>query len=76
MVEDAITTGGSVMKAMEAIRQYQPDIQAVACIADRSNGKVDFGVPLKGLITLSVESWLPEECPLCKAGVPLAKPKA
>jgi len=75
-VEDAVTTGGSVFKAMEAIRPYGPEILAVACIADRSNGKVDFGVPLRGLLKVSVESWAPEECPLCRDGVPLTRPKA
>lgn len=76
MVEDAVTTGGSVFKAMEAIRPYGPEILAVACIADRSNGKVDFGVPLRGLLKVSVESWAPEECPLCRDGIPLTRPKA
>jgi orotate phosphoribosyltransferase len=76
MVEDAVTTGGSVGKAMEAIRGYEPAIVGVACIADRSGGTVNFGVPLRAVATLQVESWPPDECPLCKQGVPLVKPKA
>lgn len=76
MVEDAVTTGGSVAKAMEAIKGYLPAIVGVACIMDRSGGSVDFGAPLKALATLNVESWLPEECPLCRQGVALVKPKA
>lgn len=75
VVEDAVTTGGSVMKTIDAIRPFEPQIQAVACIADRSGGAVDFGVPLRALLTLQVESWQPDECPLCKDGVPLVKPK-
>lgn len=76
MVEDAVTTGGSVGKAMEAIRGFEPEIVGVACIADRSGGAVDFGVPLRAVVTLQVESWLPDECPLCQQGVPVVKPKA
>jgi orotate phosphoribosyltransferase len=76
MVEDAVSTGGSVAKAIAAIRGYEPEIVSVACIADRSGGTVDFGVPLKAVVTLNVESWAPEACPLCAQGVPLTKPKA
>jgi len=75
MVEDAVSTGGSVVKAVEAVTQYGPSIVGVTCIADRSGGAVDFGAPLRALLTLQVESWLPEECPLCRDGVPLVKPK-
>lgn len=75
VVEDAVSTGGSVAKAMEAIRPYGPEVVAVACIADRSGGVVDLGAPLRALVTLNVESWAPEECPLCKQGVELVKPK-
>ncbi|HYF79117.1 MAG TPA: orotate phosphoribosyltransferase [Symbiobacteriaceae bacterium] len=76
VVEDAVTTGGSVLKAMEAIRGYEPEVVAVACIADRSGGAADLGAPLRALVTLQVESWAPEACPLCQAGVDLVKPKA
>lgn len=75
MVEDAVTTGGSVQKAIEAVRQYEPQILGVACIVDRSGGKVDFGAPMRSLVQVQVESWLPEECPLCKRGIDLVKPK-
>lgn len=76
MVEDAVSTGGSVAKALAAIQQYEPAVVGVGCIADRSGGAVDFGAPLKAVVTLKVESWAPEECPLCRQGVPLVKPKA
>jgi orotate phosphoribosyltransferase len=76
VVEDAVTTGGSVQKTLDAIAHFEPAIVGVGCIADRSNGAVDFGVPLKSLVKVQVESWLPGDCPLCKQGVPAVKPKA
>ncbi len=76
MVEDAVTTGGSVRKAMEAIRRYEPQIVGVGCLVDRSGGQANFDVPLRALLKVDVESWLPEECPLCKAGGQAVKPKA
>lgn len=76
VVEDAITTGGSIQKALDAIAQYEPQIVGVGCLADRSGGSVQFGAPLQALVTLQVESWSPEECPLCKQGSTAVKPKA
>ncbi|HEY3368651.1 MAG TPA: orotate phosphoribosyltransferase [Symbiobacteriaceae bacterium] len=75
VVEDAVTTGGSVAKTIDAIRSFGPEIVGVACIADRSGGATDFGVPLRSLLTLQVESWAAAECPLCRQGVELTKPK-
>lgn len=75
MVEDAITTGGSVHKAMAAVKQYEPQIVGVACIIDRSNGQADFGVPMRSLAQVAVQSWTAEECPLCQQGLELVKPK-
>jgi len=76
VVEDAVTTGGSVFKSLDAIAQYRPQIVGVGCIADRSGGTVTFPAPLRALVTLQVESWLPVDCPLCRQGIPVLKPKA
>lgn len=76
VVEDAVTTGGSIFKALNAIAQYQPEIVGVGCVADRSGGTVAFPAPLRALVTLQVESWPPADCPLCRQGIPVVKPKA
>lgn len=75
-VEDALTTGGSVQLAMDVVRENGAQVVGVGVLADRSGGTVDLGVPMESLVTLKVESYLPEECPWCKAGMPLTKPKA
>jgi orotate phosphoribosyltransferase len=75
VVEDAVTTGGSIFKLLDAIRPYQPVVAGIGCIADRSGGTVRFGVPFRSLVTLQVESWTAEQCPLCKEGIELVKPK-
>ena len=75
VVEDAVTTGGSVYKALDAVQALQPEVLAVTIIVDRSQGTVDFGVPLHAVLKLDIESWLPDDCPLCKDRVPLVKPK-
>jgi orotate phosphoribosyltransferase len=50
------------------------DVVAVASLVDRSGGKVDFGVPRFSLLSLEVKSYKPEECPLCRQGIPVVKP--
>lgn len=75
VVEDAVTTGGSLRKAMEALQEAGAHVVAAACIVDRSGGRVDLGVPLTSLLTVEVKDYSPEECPHCLAGEPLVRPK-
>ena len=47
---------------------------AVSMLVDRSGGKVNFGdVPCTALLHLNVETYKPEDCPLCKQGIPMTK---
>jgi orotate phosphoribosyltransferase len=43
-------------------------------LVDRSNGTIDFDVPVEAMLTVNAESWEAEECPLCKQNIPLTKP--
>jgi len=72
--EDVVTTGGSVFEVIEIVKQSGALPVGVGFIVDRSNGKVQFGVPQKSAVTLEAISFLPEECPLCKENVPVIKP--
>ena len=67
-MEDVVTTGGSVREVIDLVRAAGGDIVGVGAIVDRTGGKIDFGVPFKAVISMSVESWEPENCPLCKEG--------
>ncbi len=70
LVEDVITTGGSVREVMELVKEAGGELVGVGSIVDRTGGKIDFGVPFRPVISLDVESWEPDECPLCKSGAP------
>ena len=78
VIDDILTTGKSVKEVIEALRKAGGTVAAVAVICNR--GKVTSedigGYPLSVLWETETESWLPEECPLCKAGVTLTDPKA
>lgn len=68
VVEDVVTTGGSVVEVMDVIRKLGGEVVGVGVLVDRSAGKVDFGVPLQSVLSMDIESWEADSCPLCKAG--------
>ena len=73
IVEDIITTGGSVMELIELAGEQGAEIVHVVNLVDRSSGDVDFGVPSTVLLTLPSESWEPENCALCKLGMAITQ---
>lgn len=74
LVEDVVTTGGSVMEAMETLEGAGAQIGGVSLLVDRTGGAFNPGVPCRTLLTVNVESWLPGDCPLCSRGIPLRVP--
>jgi orotate phosphoribosyltransferase len=73
VVDDVLTTGGSVREVVDAVRLLEGEVIAVAVLVDRSTG-VDFGAPLYSLLRLSFPTYPPDQCPLCARGLPLTKP--
>jgi orotate phosphoribosyltransferase len=74
VVEDVITTGGSTVEVVEALRSAGARVLGAGSIIDRSGGKADVGVPRVALATLQVAAHPPEDCPLCRQGLPVVKP--
>ena len=74
VVEDVFTTGGSTKETMEVARAAGAQVVGAAAIVDRSGGTIDFGVPYKALITISLPTYDAADCPLCKQGTPIVKP--
>jgi len=73
LVDDILTTGGSIRDTMKVISDAGANLVGIAVLADRGGGKVDFGVRLEALLTLDVVQYDPADCPQCKAGEPLTK---
>jgi len=74
IVEDVVTTGGSVKKSVAHLRARKADIAGVAVLADRSKGEAQFDVRYEPLATIQMDSWEPSECLLCEAQIPLIEP--
>ena len=74
IVEDVVTTGGSVREVIDVVKNFGGVPVAVAMLVDRSGGKATFGdVPNFALLHMDVETFEPEDCPLCKKNIPLTK---
>jgi orotate phosphoribosyltransferase len=74
VVEDVVTTGGSVREVAALIRTAGAKVAGVGAVVDRSGGTVDFGAPFFSLLSLNVESWAESDCPLCRENRPIVKP--
>jgi orotate phosphoribosyltransferase len=74
VVEDVITTGGSTREVVDIIEASGARAIGAGSIIDRSGGKAQVGAPRVALATLDVMSYQPEDCPLCRQGLPVTKP--
>lgn len=73
VVEDVVTTGGSVAEVIELVRAAGGEVVGVVSLIDRG-GEKGFDAPYWPLLRLEVESWDPASCRLCEAGMPLYSP--
>jgi orotate phosphoribosyltransferase len=71
VVEDAITTGGSVREVLAIVRAQGAKPVGVAGIVNRSGHSNPFeadGLAFACLAEVQAESWPPGDCPLCASG--------
>jgi len=73
VVEDVMTTGGSIREVVACVEALGGVVAGVGSLIDRSGGAT-FPVKRATLATVKATTWKPEECPLCKAGSPAIKP--
>lgn len=75
VVEDVVTTGGSVKEVIALMQELGAEVVGAAVLVDRSAGTVNLGVPLSALVSIEIESFDEADCPLCKEGkLPAIKP--
>lgn len=74
IVDDVMTTGGSVREVIEAVKEQKGNIVGIAVLVDRNEKGIDFGFPLYSCLKAATPAYKPEECPLCAAGIGLTRP--
>ncbi len=73
VVDDVLTTGGSFMDTVDCVKESGGVVVGGSVLIDRSNGfSTDFDFyPLYKTVA---NIYSPNNCPLCKEGVPLVRP--
>jgi len=75
LAEDVVTTGGSLREVQDLITAAGGNVVAICALVDRTSGRdAGFGMPLTSLVKVDAPTYSPEECPLCRDGLPLQKP--
>ena len=78
VVEDNLTTVGSVSKVVDLVRSAGGYVVCVGAICNRGGVQItDIGNPDKfiSLANIPMESWTPDDCPLCRSGRPITSHK-
>ena len=74
VIEDVWTTGGSTLEAIQVVEEAGGRVVAAGALIDRSGGKIEFTVESNALVELMIDSYEPEDCPLCRDGSAAVKP--
>ena len=74
VVDDILTTGGSLRETLSALSRHPVEVTAVAVLIDRSGGEVELGIPYVALASMDIATWDVPDCPLCQRGEAIVKP--
>ncbi len=74
VVEDVVTKGGRVRETIDIVRGLGGIVLGVAIVVNRSEGKVNLGVPVYSLLEMQVETFQPDKLPSDVAKIPAIKP--
>lgn len=74
VIEDNVTTGGSVKKVVESVKNAGGNVVAVSVMFNRDPDHINsklIGAPFSSLAVIQADAWLPDDCPLCKQEIPV-----
>ena len=74
IVDDILTTGSSIRQVIAAVNKLGGTIIGIGVMVDRSEQRIEFGVPLFSCHRSETITYPPPDCPLCAAGIPLVRP--
>lgn len=74
VVEDITTTGGSVKKVIDSVRNAGGKVVAVCVLVNRDPDNINsqtIGAPYSSLAEIKMQAWEEKDCPLCRKEVPI-----
>jgi len=74
VVEDIVTTGGSVKKTVEHLRARGAEVVGVSVLIDRSSGEAKFDCTYRPLAELPMQSFPPDALPYDLVTTPAVEP--
>ena len=74
VAEDVVTTGRSTLEVVDLVKANGGEVVGIACIVDRRPAEVELPVPLASVLKLEIPVYEPNDCPLCREGLPVTKP--
>jgi orotate phosphoribosyltransferase len=74
IVDDVLTTGGSIRECMTLVEEIGATLCGVGVLVDRSGGTIDFGVPLRSLLPMQVQAFEADAVPEWLAAIPVHRP--
>ncbi|WP_240935435.1 orotate phosphoribosyltransferase [Hymenobacter sp. HDW8] len=74
IAEDVVTTGKSTKEVARILEGLGGKILGVASLIDRTGGKAELSFPTFALLPVTAATHAPDDCPLCRAGIPVVKP--
>lgn len=74
VVEDVVTTGGSVDEVCRLVTEADAKLVGIGCIVDRSNGKAKFDAKFYSVMEMDVQTYPADAIPASLAAVPISKP--
>jgi orotate phosphoribosyltransferase len=73
VTEDVVNLGGSIQQVFDCIEGLGAKVSAALILVDRSKGRVKVNAPFIPLLRVTdLIEYPPDQCPLCKQGIPLA----
>jgi orotate phosphoribosyltransferase len=70
LVEDLVSTGSTLELLIDLVEQLGAHVVGVGCLWRRTSVELN-GKPVFSLVSRDFPTYTPEDCPLCRRGVPL-----
>lgn len=74
IVEDVVTTGGSILEVARLVQQREGIIAGFGMIVNRMEKDIEFPARVESVICAQVKTYDPGDCPLCGRGLGIDKP--